>query len=129
MLWFLIAQKYSIAATGGLYCFIHYIQSPIYTFAASDNRLTNMASAKTCLTGLGRSSYTLALRPSTQLPPPFLLPLQQYRTAVQSANAAKYKRKDQPTAAKKKKSRTTYVTYDLRDAIQFSLVDAMRYAY
>ncbi|KAK4915553.1 hypothetical protein LTR28_013537, partial [Elasticomyces elasticus] len=44
-----------------------------------------------------------------------------------SANAAKYKRKDQPTSQRKKKSRTSFINYDLKDAIQFPLVDAMRY--
>jgi large subunit ribosomal protein L1 len=50
---------------------------------------------------------------------------------VQSANAAKYKRKDANNQAlankKKKKTSTSYATPDLRDALQFSLVDAMRY--
>lgn len=92
--------------------------------------IDNMASSKTCISQLSRSvrsALSPAVRPSTQLPPPFLLPFQQHRTAVQSANAQKYKRKDQPTSAKKKKSRTTFVNYDLKDAIQFPLVDAMRY--
>ncbi|KAJ9629754.1 hypothetical protein H2203_002135 [Taxawa tesnikishii (nom. ined.)] len=85
-----------------------------------------MASAKSCLSHISRSALTPSLRPVAQLPPPFLLPFQQHRTAVQSANAAKYKRKDQPTSTRKKKSRTTFIQYDLKDAIQFSLVDAMR---
>lgn len=92
--------------------------------------IDNMASSKTCISQLSRSARSAlspAVRPSTQLPPPFLLPFQQHRTAVQSANAQKYKRKDQPTSAKKKKSRTTFVNYDLKDAIQFPLIDAMRY--
>lgn len=50
------------------------------------------------------------------------------RTAVQSANAAKYKRKDLPANARKKKAKSSYDTPDLKEAIQFSLVDAMRYA-
>ncbi|KAF1346214.1 ribosomal protein L1-like protein [Delphinella strobiligena] len=86
-----------------------------------------MASSRTCLSQLSRSALSPAVRTNTQLPPPFLLPFQQHRTAVQSANAQKYKRKDQPTSAKKKKSRTTFVNYDLKDAIQFPLLDAMRY--
>ncbi|KAK3707775.1 hypothetical protein LTR37_011952 [Vermiconidia calcicola] len=52
---------------------------------------------------------------------------QQKRNANQSANALKYRRKDQPASQKKKKARTTYLQPDLKKAIQFSLVDAMRY--
>lgn len=92
--------------------------------------IDKMASSKTCISQLSRSARTAlspAFRPSAQLPPAFLLPFQQHRTAVQSANAQKYKRKDQPTSAKKKKSRTTFINHDLKDAIQFPLVDAMRY--
>ncbi|KAL9086082.1 MAG: hypothetical protein Q9165_007294 [Trypethelium subeluteriae] len=45
-----------------------------------------------------------------------------------SANAAKYRRKDQATGQKsKKKQRSTFVQYDLANADQFSLCDAMRY--
>ncbi|KAI4846781.1 ribosomal protein L1, partial [Aureobasidium sp. EXF-8845] len=47
--------------------------------------------------------------------------------AAQSANAQKYKRKELPTSQRKKKSRTTFINHDLKDAIQFPLVDAMRY--
>ncbi|ORY19277.1 ribosomal protein L1-like protein, partial [Clohesyomyces aquaticus] len=44
-----------------------------------------------------------------------------------SANAAKYRRTEQPGAQKKKKARNTFIQYDLRKADQFALVDAMRY--
>ncbi|KAI9667084.1 MAG: mitochondrial 54S ribosomal protein mrpl1 [Alyxoria varia] len=53
---------------------------------------------------------------------------QQIRTAVASANAAKYRRSDPNLRAKqKKKTRTTFDLPDLKSAIQFSLCDAMRY--
>lgn len=52
---------------------------------------------------------------------------QQIRTAVQSANAAKYKRKDTAAKTKKRKGNTSFKQYDLKNAEQFSLCDAMRY--
>ncbi|SMY26751.1 unnamed protein product [Zymoseptoria tritici ST99CH_1A5] len=76
------------------------------------------------------SALSLARTTSTHLPPAFLLPTlhtTQIRTATQSANAAKYKRKDVPASQKRKKARSNYDTPDLKDAIQFPLVDAMRY--
>lgn len=88
-----------------------------------------MAASRYCPSCLSAFSKPLTppTRPSTAHLPSFLLPCHQIRTAVQSANAAKYKRKDQPTSQKKKKSKSTYGTADLRNALQFSLVDAMRY--
>ncbi|KAK5200771.1 hypothetical protein LTR16_004969 [Cryomyces antarcticus] len=88
-----------------------------------------MASAKTCISYLRNSPISLSFRPQSRLPLPIFLPNQQYRCAggQTSANAAKYKRKDQGTQQKKKKARTTFIQYDLRDAEQFSLCDAMRY--
>ncbi|TKA54366.1 hypothetical protein B0A49_12864, partial [Cryomyces minteri] len=88
-----------------------------------------MASAKTYISSLRNSPIPLAFRPQGRLPLPIFLPNQQYRCAggQTSANAAKYKRKDQGTQQKKKKARTTFIQYDLRDAEQFSLCDAMRY--
>jgi len=78
----------------------------------------------------GRSSITSCLRTPSHLPPTFLLPFtiqqQQHRHASQSANAQKYKRKDQPTSARKKKTKSSYDTPDLKNAIQFPLLDAMR---
>lgn len=87
-----------------------------------------------CLT-ITKASPTTLLRttPRAIAPPSFLRPFHTSSplAAVQSANAAKYKRKDingQALASKKKKkTSTSYATPDLRDALQFSLVDAMRY--
>lgn len=42
-----------------------------------------------------------------------------------SSNNKTYKKKGE-VAKKKRKSRTTYTQYDMRDAVQFSLCDAMR---
>lgn len=79
-----------------------------------------------CLSSIRSTPSTFALRPSktTLIPAPFT---QQSRNAAQSANALKYRRKDQPAAQKRKKQRTSYLQPDLKKAIQFSLVDAMRY--
>jgi hypothetical protein len=91
-----------------------------------------MAATRYCPSCLTKASPTTLFRsaPRTVAPAPFLRPFHTSSplAAVQSANAAKYKRKDQQTTAskKKKKSSTNYATPDLRDAIQFSLVDAMR---
>jgi len=71
------------------------------------------------------TSSTAAAAAHKTLPSP--LPRQQLRTAATSQNAQKYKRKDQPSSSKKKKTRTTFLQPDLKNAIQFSLVDAMRY--
>ncbi|KAE9979217.1 hypothetical protein BLS_010033 [Venturia inaequalis] len=54
-------------------------------------------------------------------------PIQQQRTAVASANAAKYKRKEQSTAQKKKAKSTAFINHDVRKMQQFALCDAMRY--
>lgn len=57
------------------------------------------------------------------------IPQQSVRAASNSANAAKYKRKDESVAAKrKKKGNVAFTMPDLRLAEQFSLCDAMRYA-
>jgi hypothetical protein len=48
--------------------------------------------------------------------------------ASKGQNPQKNKKKGEITK-KKKKLRTTYVEYDLKDAEQFSLCDAMRYVY
>ena len=91
-----------------------------------------MAATRYCPSCLTKASPTTLFRstPRTVAPAPFLRPFHTSSplAAVQSANAAKYKRKDQQTTAskKKKKSSTNYATPDLRDALQFSLVDAMR---
>jgi hypothetical protein len=79
-----------------------------------------MASTRTCLSQL---TPTTLSRPNLYVPS---ISIQQ-RGAAQSANAQKYKRKELPTSQRKKKSRTTFINHDLKDAIQFPLVDAMRY--
>ncbi|KAI9740344.1 MAG: mitochondrial 54S ribosomal protein mrpl1 [Cirrosporium novae-zelandiae] len=88
--------------------------------------------SKTAITKLPRIASSLlpssARLPSTSLRPRIILPRapasssQQVRYA--GTNTTKYKRnKDAP---KKKKGRTTYITYDLKDAEQFALCDAIR---
>ncbi|EME42878.1 hypothetical protein DOTSEDRAFT_53857 [Dothistroma septosporum NZE10] len=79
-----------------------------------------------CLSSISRSAISQARATPAQTPS-FVLPFHQVRTAVQSANAAKYKRKDQPASQRKKKAKSTFDTPDLKNAIQFSLIDAMRY--
>ncbi|CAD0114679.1 unnamed protein product [Aureobasidium uvarum] len=79
-----------------------------------------MASTRNCLSQLTRTTLS---RPNLYVPS---ISIQQ-RGAAQSANAQKYKRKELPTSQRKKKSRTTFINHDLKDAIQFPLVDAMRY--
>ncbi|KAI9822520.1 MAG: mitochondrial 54S ribosomal protein mrpl1 [Pycnora praestabilis] len=84
-----------------------------------------MGPAKTCAATLRRTPLTLAFRPQPRLPLAILLPSVQTRCIGSKDNALKYKKKD--TSKKKKKPRTTFTQYDLRDAEQFSLCDAMRY--
>lgn len=98
---------------------------------------TTMAAQRYCPSYLTKASPTTLFRAATTpralAPPSFLRPFHTSSplAAVQSANAAKYKRKDANNQAlaskKKKKTSTSYATPDLRDALQFSLVDAMRY--
>ncbi|KAF2235964.1 ribosomal protein L1 [Viridothelium virens] len=76
-------------------------------------------------------ALTRPSRPRRSLQPQ-CLSWQQLRCASRStsANAAKYRRKDQGSgqkSKKKKKQRSTFVQYDLANADQFSLCDAMRY--
>lgn len=80
-----------------------------------------------CLSAVGRTSTTSLLHRSA--PAVTSSPFQQLRFAQSSQNALKYKRKDQPASQKKRKTRSTFAQPDLRDAIQFSLVDAMRYVF
>ncbi|KAM0707866.1 hypothetical protein Q7P35_004515 [Cladosporium inversicolor] len=92
-----------------------------------------MAAQRYCPSCLTKASPTTLFRAASRTiaPPSFLRPFHTSSplAAVQSANAAKYKRKDanNQQANKKKKTSTSYSTPDLRDALQFSLVDAMRY--
>ena len=90
-----------------------------------------MASAKTSIAQLSKSAFVSSLRPQARLPQTIFLPPQQFRCAATgtSANAAKYKRKDQSGTQKKKKARPTFIQYDIRDAEQFSLCDAMQYVF
>ena len=96
---------------------------------------TTMAAQRYCPSCLTSASPTSLLRttPRAIAPPSFLRPFHTSSplAAVQSANAQKYKRKDVNNQVlankKKKKTSTSYATPDLRDALQFSLVDAMRY--
>jgi hypothetical protein len=46
------SQLYSIGCIGPLYCFLHYVQSPLSQFIASDMRLINVAYARTALAAL-----------------------------------------------------------------------------
>lgn len=97
----------------------------------SKHTTATMAATRYCPSCLSTASPTTLFRPIRAFAPPPAL--RSFHTssplaAVQSANAAKYKRKDQAQASKKKKKTSSnYDTPDLRDAQQFSLVDAMRY--
>jgi hypothetical protein len=105
-----------------------------YWIQARSIPTATMAAQRYCPSCLTKASPTALFRatPRAIAPPSFLRPFHTSSplAAVQSANAAKYKRKDQQTTSskKKKKASTNYSTPDLRDAMQFSLVDAMRYA-
>lgn len=90
------------------------------------------SSAKTCLAHLSRLPLRPSIQTAAQLPQAIFLPSQQIRCATTgtSANAAKYrsaKKNQTESTSKKKKSRTTFINYDLRLAKQFSLCDAMQY--
>jgi large subunit ribosomal protein L1 len=91
-----------------------------------------MASTRTCVAQWSRGSLSSSFRPQIQSFRTSTI-VQQSRTAAgttgaNSANAAKYKRKELSTAQKKKKQRSSFVNHDLKDVEQFSLCDAMRYA-
>jgi hypothetical protein len=49
-----------------------------------------------------------------------------HKTLKKGQGLEKYKKKSD-SAKKKKKTRNSYIQYDLKDADQFSLCDAMRY--
>ena len=87
-----------------------------------------MASPERCIARLSRSSLLLSLH-SRFGQAATRLPLEQVRTAVVSQNALKYRRSDKVDSAKKKKqkARPTFIQYDLKNAEQFALLDAMRY--
>lgn len=92
---------------------------------------TIMAAPRYCPSCLTKASPTTLFRTARAVaPPPFLRPFHTSSpfAAVLSANAAKYRRKDGPIVSKRRKrSSPNFATPDLRDALQFSLVDAMRY--
>ncbi|EKG18956.1 Ribosomal protein L1 [Macrophomina phaseolina MS6] len=85
-----------------------------------------MASAQQrCLAHLSRSVLNTFTRPAaSRTIAPALIPVQQIRCATAGKG---YKKKDEAGSKKKKKTRTTYVTPDLKDAEQFALLDAIRY--
>ncbi|KAI9725032.1 MAG: hypothetical protein M1812_000308 [Candelaria pacifica] len=83
-----------------------------------------MASTRQCVTHFGRTPFVTAARSQHSIPQAIFLPFQQVRHAS-GENPQKYKKKD--VGKKKRKAKTTFTQYDLRDAEQFSLCDAMRY--
>jgi large subunit ribosomal protein L1 len=90
-----------------------------------------MASTRTSVAQWGRGALSSSFRPQLQ-PLRTTTVVQQSRnaagtTGANSANAAKYKRKELSTAQKKKKQRSSFINHDLKDVEQFSLCDAMRY--
>ena len=85
----------------------------------------HMASSTSCLASLQRRVVCSAIRPVCQRRLQFCsTPLWQTR---QASGSSKYNsKKDKDQEKKKRKARTTFVQYDLRDAEQFALCDAMR---
>lgn len=75
-----------------------------------------MAATQRYLTPLSRGMLSSSFRPQVTAPS-FICPLQQQRYASKTS-----KSKD----TKPKKKKPMYTQYDIRDAIQFSLCDAMR---
>ncbi|KAF2422169.1 ribosomal protein L1 [Tothia fuscella] len=90
-----------------------------------------MASTRNCIIQWSRGSVSSSFRPPSQCLRASPITQQTRNAAVltgsNSANAAKYKRKELSTAQKKKKQRSTFVNHDLKDMEQFALCDAMRY--
>ncbi|KIW01588.1 ribosomal protein L1 [Verruconis gallopava] len=82
---------------------------------------------RTCLAQWSRGASASSFRP---LCVRVSMPFEQRRfkgaTGANSANAAKYKRRD-GSEPKKRKQRKTYIVHDLKDMPQFALCDAMRY--
>lgn len=79
-----------------------------------------------CHTCLSAATSSLPFRSALRnLPPPFLLPFSQ--TQVRTA-ADKTKPRSKKKDAPRKKARATFLTPDLKQALQFPLADAMRYA-
>lgn len=90
-----------------------------------------MAATRTCVAQWGRSPLSSSFRPQLQCLRTSTVTQQSRNAAVatgaNSANAAKYKRKELSTAQKKKKQRSHFVNHDLKEMEQYALCDAMRY--
>jgi large subunit ribosomal protein L1 len=93
-----------------------------------------MASTRPCLAQLSRLCISAAPRPKIQTPLGLLQPITQLRFAtgkkVKESNENKYaikKRAAKALEKRKRKPRTSFIQYDLRDADQFALLDAMRF--
>lgn len=85
-----------------------------------------MASTQRCLAHLSRNILNTSIRPAAgRTTAPASIPIQQVRFAIAGKG---YKKKDDSASKKKKKTRSTYLTHDLKDAEQFALLDAIRYA-
>ena len=89
---------------------------------------STMASARTCIAPFQRTCLQLVGRPQLRLPAAVFLPFLQTRSATQKKQA-QYKKKKEETKKKKKKAVTSFIQYDLKNADQFSLCDAMRYVH
>lgn len=83
---------------------------------------------------MSRLCISAAPRPRIQLPAALLQPSIQLRFATgkkqKEPNVNKYADKRKAAKAlekKKRKPRTTFIQYDIKDADQFALCDAMRY--
>ncbi|KAK7706951.1 hypothetical protein SLS57_009465 [Botryosphaeria dothidea] len=84
-----------------------------------------MASTQRCLAHLSRNILNTSIRPAAgRTTAPASIPIQQVRFAIAGKG---YKKKDDSASKKKKKTRSTYLTHDLKDAEQFALLDAIRY--
>ena len=93
----------------------------------------DMTAPRPCLAQLSRFCISSNLRVGLVPFPPGFQPrfLAPYATAKNNSargqNPQKNKKKGE-ASKKKRKPKTTYTQYDLKDAEQFSLCDAMRYA-
>ncbi|KAF4313322.1 putative 50s ribosomal protein l1 protein [Botryosphaeria dothidea] len=84
-----------------------------------------MASTQRCLAHLSRNILNTSIRPAAgRTTAPASIPIQQVRFAIAGKG---YKKKDDSASKKKKKTRSTYLTHDLKDAEQFALLDAIRH--
>ena len=91
-----------------------------------------MANLSPCLAQMSRLSLATGRQTAYSLPARFLAPKIQVRFVTKakekkpSGNPQKNKTKG-VVEKKKKKGRTTYLQYDMKDSEQFSLCEAMRY--